>query len=654
MTFIHDDRTGYLSLALPHLENMQTDDIPRIRDAFRDVDVFAQNSAQKQEQESLLLSQQVERITGAEMRVATLETTASEFEAVTAPATGTSRGTVKGGGRNVTLRADGTIDVDVEPTRVLSAPVLSIASQVAIGFTATLQITDGAIKICDTDHYEVQIGSGAWTDVPAVNGSATFTFTPTGTAGQQLSISVVAVDKLENLSVVASATTEQIIASISPAVILSPTAGEQSVSLSPVLTLSPMSVLGGIADTAKYLQVQIAKDADFTTVVFDTGETGSPTTSVSVTPPLDRITTFYARAKWEGTTFGKGTWSAVVSFETLDALVVGVCQTTDGSVGQSFARIDMNGNAPVENPVFNTHPVYAGIQQATIDGQHMIGYPKFFVKREVLATGAYTGKDARMLSDVALPGYDIHPAFLAKDGTNALDMVWLGKYQACDAGSSKAGSLPSKTPLVNIDFNTMKTRCTNRNTGGVSGFHLWNVHELSIVQLMMLIEFAGTDMQTLVGRGHVDNNPSGVQNVDHAKVLEASWRGLTGIWGNIWQMCDGFRCGASKYKIDSGKGFVETTIAAPSTDFCPNKMLSAFGSGWSFKHLFFGDPAHKGSSEADSTFSDKQWLYTNSSDYVLYSGGSYSYAASAGLFCASVYNDAARSSGLIGGRLAKW
>lgn len=50
---------------------------------------------------------------------------------------------------------------------------------------------------------------------------------------------------------------------------------------------------------------------------------------------------------------------------------------------------------------------------------------------------------------------------------------------------------------------------------------------------MMLIEFAGTDMQTLVGRGHVDNSPSGVQNVDHANVLQASWRGLTGIWGNI-------------------------------------------------------------------------------------------------------------------------
>ncbi|WP_248431483.1 hypothetical protein, partial [Escherichia coli] len=81
------------------------------------------------------------------------------------------------------------------------------------------------------------------------------------------------------------------------------------------------------------------------------------------------------------------------------------------------------------------------------------------------------------------------------------------------------------------DFPTMQTRATNRNTGGVTGFGLWNIYQLSAIQTLALIEIGGSDSQTLVGQGHVSG--SSALAVDNATVAQASWRGIVGLWGNV-------------------------------------------------------------------------------------------------------------------------
>ena len=404
--------------------------------------------------------------------------------------------------------------------------------------------------------------------------------------------------------------------------------------------------------------LQVATDAEFMDIVFDTGESYTASTSVPVTVELERNRQHFVRAKYTGNAFNAGNWCAPHPFTTQSANVVRVCQPTEGVAGRTWPRIDLACNVVQGNPNFNAHPTYAGIVEQLIDNQYMVGFPKCFVSREVLATGQYVGKDCRSLSDVALPGYDMHPAFLAKDGTTAQDMIWLGKYQSSADGSTKAASVPGATPLVSIDFPTMQTRCTARNTGGVSGFHLWNIHELSLVQLMMVLEFAGTDMQELVGRGHVDNTPSGVQTVDHANVLQASWRGLTGIWGNIWQMVDGIRGGknTNKFRLDMGKGFVDTTIATCNTSLNPDKMLNISGTGWSTKHLFVGDPDTKADSLDVAAYPNTQWHYANNTSYelVAFAGGHFGNASAAGLFYLYIYYYPTNYDSNLGGRLAKW
>lgn len=658
---ITDQKTPVLGLPLPHSENELVDDVERLRLALAmlDTDSGAQDknikAAQKTADDAVTACGVAQRAANAAQQTANQGVSDAGAAQATA-----DQGIAGAAGAQATADTALAVATDAieKSTKVASPPLLTVGAQSAIGYPSDVTLMDGPIKLCETVQYLVSLNGGEAAPVTASGGRASYTFTPTGSVGDTVSITATTVDALGNKSAVGTASTELVNVSIAPPSILSPVLNEAEVSLIPTISISAMAMIGGVEDTAKYIRVQIATDTEFVGIVFDTGESYTASTSVPVTVELERNRQHFVRAKYTGNAFNAGNWCAPHPFTTQSANVVRVCQPTEGVAGRTWPRIDLACNVVQGNPNFNVHPTYAGIVEQLIDNQYMVGFPKCFVSREVLATGQYVGKDCRSLSDVALPGYDVHPAFLAKDGTTAQDMIWLGKYQSSADGSTKAASVPGATPLVSIDFPTMQTRCTARNTGGVAGFHLWNVHEWSLVQLLMLIEYAGTDMQTLVGRGHVDNTPSGVQTVDHANVLQASWRGLTGIWGNIWQMVDGIRGGqnTNKFRLNMGKGFVDTTIATCNTSLNPNKMLNASGTGWSMKHLFVGDSEGNAASPEVAAYPDTQWHYANNTSYelVAYAGGSYGSASAAGLFYLYMNSNPANTYSYLGGRLAKW
>ena len=665
---MNDQKTQHLSLPLPHPNNDLADDVERLRTAFGllDTNAAAQDLAIESARTAVVTADGKAQAAQATADLAGTAAQSAQEAADNAQTTADAAGAAAAGAQGTANTALAVATEAIEKsTKAASPPVVSVGEQSAIGYPTTVTLTDGPIKLCDTVQYLVSLNGGEASTVTASDGRASYTFTPTGSVGDTVSITAITVDALGNKSAVGTASTELVNVSIAPPSILSPVLNESEVSLVPTITVSEMVIIGGVEDTAKYLWLQVATDAEFTDIVFDTGASYAASTSVPVTVELERNRQFFIRAKYTGNAFNAGNWCAPHPFTTQSANVVRVCQPTEGVAGRTWPRIDLACNVVQGNPNFNAHPTYAGITEQLIDGQYMIGFPKCFVSREVLATGQYVGKDCRSLSDVALPGYDVHPAFLAKDGTTAQDMIWFGKYQACDDGSSKAGSKPAVSPLVSIDFTTMQARCTARNTGGVAGFHLWNIHELSLVQLMMVLEFAGTDMQTLVGRGHVDNVPSGVQTVDHATVAQASWRGLVGLWGNIYQMCDGIRGGQNtgKLRLNMGKGFIDTTISTCNTSFTPNRMLDASGANWSARHLFVGDFDTKAASIDVASYPDTQWLYANSSsyEYILHAGGYCSGGSSADLFFFffffffffSLGSNPTYNSSDIGSRLAK-
>ncbi|HYD66998.1 hypothetical protein [Azospirillum sp.] len=94
-----------------------------------------------------------------------------------------------------------------------------------------------------------------------------------------------------------------------------PASGTKSASTVPTLQASGFLVVGG-TDTHAASQWQVATDAAFTAIVYDTGETVASTNHTVPANTLADQTTYYFRARYKGTALGLSPWSAPTSFST--------------------------------------------------------------------------------------------------------------------------------------------------------------------------------------------------------------------------------------------------------------------------------------------------------------------------------------------------
>jgi len=421
----------------------------------------------------------------------------------------------------------------------------------------------------------------------------------------------------------------------------------------PTLASSSFTVSGG-EDTHAASQWQIrTAGGTFSAPVWDSG-TDAVNLLTAVVPAgvlQAGEASYYVRVRHQGAAKGWSEWSGESKFTTKAAFatIVGIALLSTGGGSGTWARIDENGATKVtDSAFFSSHQTYGQIQDVTIDGQAMVKIPAFYVKAGTIAAGPNAGKRAWWISDQPAAGFTLHPAFMRAGAP--IGQFWVGKYQGT-ADGSKLGSKPGVTPLVSIDFPTMQGRAAARNTAGVSGFQLWDYYQLSAIQLLAAIEMGGANSQALIGRGHVDNSPSGVQVVDHPTVAQATWRGIVGLWGNVWQMVDGLRTDASKrYELwdkHGNKGYINTGATAPANGWTVS-LASQSGADFDLGPLFV--PASTDTAEANGTTAD--YSYANAS-CVAYHGGYFGNGSYAGLFSLYVYNAASYANPIIGGRLAK-
>ena len=318
-----------------------------------------------------------------------------------------------------------------------------------------------------------------------------------------------------------------------------------------------------------------------------------------------------------------------------------------GKKNTPWQRIDADGNAiDVAAGEFDAHPVYAGIQGETIDGQQMVRVPAFYYRSGRVAAGEFAGKKALWISDEPAEGFALHPAFVG--ARVQLDQFWVGKYQATPDGD-KMGSQPGLMPLANIDFPAMQQAAAARNGGDVSGFGLWSIYHLGAIQTLALIELGTPDAKSVLGSGHV--NGGGVRPVDDGVVTQAAWRGITGLWGNVWQMVDGLQTDEERrYRIwdtEGGKSYVSTGVKAPASGWA-HRRATRQGEGFDLGAVFV--PKKTREYRDDSAYGNYFWSWRNA---VAYHGGSWGDGANAGLFALSVNGDASYSGATFGGRLAK-
>ena len=451
---------------------------------------------------------------------------------------------------------------------------------------------------------------------------------------------------------IASFTTKASYAYVNTPVVIAPTNGQTEIPEQPTLQSSAFATTGG-ADTHASSQWQIRlASGSWAAPLHDSG--ASTTAKTSYTVPAGVLvagqTQYVMRVRHTGTSLGASEWSSDIAFTTKQqfAQIIGiVCTATGGGAG-TWQRVDENFNAITTTAAtFNNHPTYAGVVAQTIDGQAMMKVPKYYLKTGTVPSGTYTGKRYWMVSDQPVAGFSVHPAFM--NAGAQIDQFWVGKYQGTNDGGTKLGSAAAVTPLVSIDFPTMQARANARNTGGVTGFGLWNIYQLSAIQTLALIEIGGSDSQTLVGQGHVSG--SSALATDNATVAQATWRGIVGLWGNVWQMVDGLQTDASsKYMIwdkNGNKTYQTTSLTAPTSNY-PVTMATAAGTDYDLATVFAAETTN--ATAGNGTYGD---YFYQAANCVAYHGGGWSNGANAGLFYLGVSNAASHSAPYLGGRLAK-
>jgi hypothetical protein len=313
--------------------------------------------------------------------------------------------------------------------------------------------------------------------------------------------------------------------------------------------------------------------------------------------------------------------------------------------GGPWPRIDADGNTVSVTQIdFDAHPTYAGIAGDLIAGQHMVRIPAFFYRAGTVLAGEHAGKKALWISPEPAEGFALHPAF-RHHGAD-LAQFWVGKYQGTP-DNDKLGSQPGLKPLARIDFPAMQQAAAARNGDSATGFMLWSIYQLGALQTLALIECGTPDIKSVLGDGYV--NGDGVREVDCAE--QVVWRGIIGLWGNVWQMVDGLQTNSDReYRIwdaDGNQTYVETDVEAPGDGWFRRRSTER-DKGFDLGAVFLPTSTRDDSDEAP--YGNYFWSYPNA---VAYHGGYWGTGANAGLFYLYVSNAASNSNTSFGGRLAK-
>lgn len=317
-------------------------------------------------------------------------------------------------------------------------------------------------------------------------------------------------------------------------------------------------------------------------------------------------------------------------------------------------RIDADGNTLFGSQYnfggdyYNQHGAFA-LTDEVIDGQNMVRVPAMWYRRATLSSGPNSGKEAWWVADGPAPGFVLHPAFM-KDGS-PIPHFWIGKYQGVNDGGTKLGSFGGTPPLVSLNISQFQGRAAARNVGGQSGWMMWSYYQLAVIQMLAMIETGSTDSQAAIGQGRV--NESSAANVDASDVAQATYRGVVGLWGNVYQFIDGLRYVSSVVNLwdrSGGKLWVSTGVSTKPSNGYSVAANGTSGASHDFRDIFF--PNATTSTIGASTWADYQYV-NYSGDRVAAIGGSWSQGAGAGLWYVDCNYSATNANANLGARLAK-
>lgn len=361
--------------------------------------------------------------------------------------------------------------------------------------------------------------------------------------------------------------------------------------------------------------------------------------------------------------------------------------TTTGALTQAVT-IESGRNA-------GTYPVGTKVQV-------MVEQPKFYYKvvpllTDIITEGENHGQHLRKaryyVCDEPKPGFKLHPAFIRNGKEH--DYIYRGAFegslydtsasayilddaQVADFTNDMLCSIANAKPMSGLTQNLTRANTRKLAQKRGTGWELDYMASISATQLLMLIEYATFNLQSVIGNGAVSKTDDGATNmaentgatislgnasgvvVNANGIQIVSYRGEENDWGDIWEWKDGgniknptpFADGQYGNLYVADHGFADNTDASPYEDTGIHPAygegyISAFGYNENYDWLFI-PTEYKGNSS--TPVGDYCWN-KNPGWRVARLGGYWYDGSRAGAFCWSLGDGASYRGRAVGGRL---
>lgn len=189
---------------------------------------------------------------------------------------------------------------------------------------------------------------------------------------------------------------------------------------------------------------------------------------------------------------------------------------------------------------FDTYSPWGNIERVTLStGDVMVRIPKFWYRRYRSGNIEYI-----KISGSAATDFTLHPAF--NHGNSPKDYIDIAAYCANKNMASKSGVSDSNL-YSGGSIDDLWSKATQKG----SGWHIMDLSALSAIQMLILVEFANNDVQSVIGRGNADtyivpstgacDSVPGLTGIPAGTDGQTSvvWRGIENLWGGYPQLING-------------------------------------------------------------------------------------------------------------------
>lgn len=318
-------------------------------------------------------------------------------------------------------------------------------------------------------------------------------------------------------------------------------------------------------------------------------------------------------------------------------------KTATASVGTVAGHSDFDSCYP-----------WSGIKRETLStGDVMVKIPKFWFRRYREGNVEHIE-----IADKPTSGFALHPAFNHAGAES--ECVYIGAYKTSSSNRSVSGAAPQ----ANQTRATMRDKARNKG----AGWSLIDIAALSAIQMLILVEYANNNVQSVIGRGYCDGNSAAIKTGSCDSVsnltgrpagtdgkVDVIWRGIEGFWGNVWEWVDGINSNGDSYYVCNNQAKYADDTANNYTKLSYTRATNWAGSYITEEGLDTGSNSHvmlpsaAGSGSEATYYCDGCWA--SSGWRVFYNSGYCTNGSVDGLFTAGFSADSSLSGSPFGSRL---